>query len=479
MPVPDCKYYLAAEGSRRCVSYLDNGGCSRQDQFMCPAWLAQQRGHGGGTQEDPPARAGQAAGGSDLSHQPAAGAAERQVEGVSGGSTRPTAHRGAQAAGRFRNKYLSVSRILLYEQCPRAFYNRYVARMYREARKAPQLEFGTLIHKVMELVYRKQVRDELDGVLDLDLALFLYRDMWKRSPLCGAELYEDGLHQVTLAVSEAGSVSHWDVLGIEQKFEIQAGRFTVLGYIDLAERTPDGGVLVTDYKTGMLPMPWDLDASLQLTVYDCAARHLWPWAEHVELQLYQTRQGIKLQTARTEEQRAAALEYLEVMGERTEEDETWEATPGGHCSICDYRYQCSEYKNLLESDTPTATDASDLDAIAREHKALVAKSKAVNTRMRETEKILKAALRDEDEIRAGGSRWSIYPVKVLTHDISKVVELLNNAGLDGNKALTVDKDKMRRLIGKVKDRARQNMLKLEIEAMAKTKIYPRLWERKS
>ncbi len=34
-----CPHYVALNGSRRCVSYVDGGGCQREDTFMCTEWL--------------------------------------------------------------------------------------------------------------------------------------------------------------------------------------------------------------------------------------------------------------------------------------------------------------------------------------------------------------------------------------------------------------------------------------------------------
>src|SRR5690606_38368380 len=39
-----CPKYEAMEGSRRCRSYLDNGGCARPDELMCVEWL-KRNGH--------------------------------------------------------------------------------------------------------------------------------------------------------------------------------------------------------------------------------------------------------------------------------------------------------------------------------------------------------------------------------------------------------------------------------------------------
>jgi len=391
----------------------------------------------------------------------------------------------ATRASSFKNNYLSYSRLQLYEDCPQAFRYRYVEKR-KDSTPAPQLAFGKLVHEVLEMTMRHQVTEELSGPLDLDLALRLYQQGWEASWLTGGELYDEGARQLRLAIRGRGPVNHWDVLGIEKEFRFGIGSFEVLGYVDLVERLPGDELLVTDYKTGALPQPWDVDGTLQLTLYDIAVRKLWPWARNVKLQLHQTRQGILLQTSRSEEQRRDAMAYVEALGRRTESDTTWEAYPGTRCSICAWRAACSAYRAFLErpaqwswscDESPETSGAADLDSIAQEHSILTAKKAAIATRLKETEKVLRAALKDEEEISAGGFRWSLYPVAGLSHPVDKTVEILNRAGVEGRKSLAVDKEKLRRVLSKIEDPARRELVKLEIESVATNRIYPRLWQK--
>jgi len=35
----ECPHYVAIAGTRRCRSYLEGGGCAREDTFLCTEWL--------------------------------------------------------------------------------------------------------------------------------------------------------------------------------------------------------------------------------------------------------------------------------------------------------------------------------------------------------------------------------------------------------------------------------------------------------
>lgn len=421
LSLPACPDY--APESRRCSHYLPNGACSRPDRLMCVEWL----------RKNDPAYAV------------------------------PTAP--------YRNAHLSHSRLSLYERCPQAFRWRYVTRRPEQSAAAP-LVFGALLHKVLELVLRQHVQEERTGPLDVELGLRFYEQAWRSSFLTGADLYEEGQRQLRHALRDRGPVCHWDVLGIEEPWELQAGRFRLVGYIDLVERLEGDGLLVTDYKTGALPLPWEADGSLQLTLYDLAARSLWPWARSTRLQLWQLRQGVRLETSRTDEQRAAALAYVEVLGERIEADTEWKASPGEHCPFCSWRLSCPDYRGILSaSHRPGET----LEEIAQERVWLEDMSKALGARLKETEKRLRMALEDEEEVTAAGMRWALYPVVSLSYPVARVVEVLEREGVQCEPPVSVDGDKLKRALAKIEDHSRRELVRLEIESLATKRIYPRLW----
>src|SRR5437588_12719728 len=68
-----------------------------------------------------------------------------------------------------------------------------------------------------------------------------------------------------------------NVAHTEEFFEVRFGKTAVVGRIDRIDRTGDGGVTITDYKTGKPQSQEDADESLQLSIYALAAREKWEY----------------------------------------------------------------------------------------------------------------------------------------------------------------------------------------------------------
>src|SRR5690606_37092861 len=157
-------------------------------------------------------------------------------------------------------------------------------------------------------------------------------------------------------------------LAVEKEFRIPAGRFTVLGYIDRIDWVNDETVRVIDYKTNRQLFNRDeVDHSLQLSLYQIAAKQLYPWAKRVELVFWKLRHGVWQETARTDAQLDDALAYVETLGEQTERATQFPAKLNTNCNYCDHRRHCPAYAEALEGKREeVCADLDDLEAVARE-----------------------------------------------------------------------------------------------------------------
>jgi len=380
----------------------------------------------------------------------------------------------------FRNQHLSYSRIDCYARCPRAFACRYVRPVVEPGNDA--LRLGTAVHATLEQLYREVLEQEQTVRLSETRALELFREAFGKSGATAQEPFEDGAAMLRRFVSEAGEVSHWDVLGVEIPFELRVGRWPLVGYIDRADRVDAMTVEVIDYKTSRTLFSRDeVESSLQLSVYAEAARRLWPWAKQVRLSFAMLRHGITLRTERTPEQVETALQYIEAVAEQIERDEEWAPRLNANCCYCGCRSDCPAVLEAQRGGELATVDPSDLAAVAAERERLALVAKLVGARKSELEAVLKERLKDEDSLDLGGVQYRMLQIESRTYPLEPTVQLLaKKTGLEldalRSRLATVDKDALDKVIAEqIKQKPKQKMVKTELDAIAEVAYSSRFW----
>ena len=383
----------------------------------------------------------------------------------------------------FRNEHLSFSRLTRFETCPLSYKLHYIDR--KKSEPGLPLRFGKLVHSVVERLVREAVDDERSGPLAEDRAVAIYRDAWTAEGLVGVDVFQEGLDIVQRFVRDQGVLEHRDVLAVEKEFRLPVGPFTVLGYIDRVDCVDGETVEIIDYKTNRLLYARDeLDSSLQMSLYDLAARSLWPWVKKVKLSFWMLRHGVRQQTERTPEQLDGALAYVEALGKQTESATHYPPRLNTNCSYCDHRASCPAYADALRGKREfICEDLSDLEAVAHEREEVARLAKALYARKDELEKVLKTHLKHQEELVLAGVRYRMFNAEKLDYPLGATLdalaratgkapaELIATLGAVDNKAL----DDFLKRLAKDTDRSRVAMLKAEIEAGAKTTQIPRLW----
>ena len=383
----------------------------------------------------------------------------------------------------FKNQHLSYSRLSRFETCPLSYRLHYIEK--KQAEPGLPLRFGKTIHAVLERLIKEVVDDERTGPLSEERAIELYREAWGAERLTGMDVFAEGLAILRRFIAEQGVVDHRDVLAIEKEFRLPVGPFEVLGFIDRVDWLDDETVEVIDYKTNHQLFTRDeVDTSLQMSLYEVAVRRLWPWAKKVKLTFWMLRHGVRQQTTRTEEQLADALAYVETLGRQTETATEYPARLNTNCSYCDHRKQCPAYAEALRGKREfIVEDLTDLEGVAREREEVARLAKALYARKEELEDILKAQLKERDELVLGGVRYRMFATTSLDYPLEPTLSLLADAtGLSRDEVLgklgAVDKkalDALLKSLGKKLDKPRVSLLKAELEAHADKRMSPRLW----
>lgn len=386
-------------------------------------------------------------------------------------------------AAPFKNQHLSYSRLSRFETCPLSYRLHYIEK--QQAEPGLPLRFGKTIHAVLERLIKEVVDDERVGTLSEERAIEVYREAWGAEQLTGMDVFAEGLAILRRFIAEQGVVDHRDVLAIEKEFRLPVGPFEVLGFIDRVDWIDDETVEVIDYKTNRQLFTRDeVDTSLQMSLYEVAVRRLWPWAKKVKLTFWMLRHGAKQETTRTPEQLADALAYVETIGRQTETATEYPARLNTNCSYCDHRKQCPAYADALKGKREfIVEDLADLEGVAKEREEVARLAKALYARKEELEDILKARLKEQDELVLGGVRYRMFATTSLDYPLEPTLSLLADAtGLSRDDVLgklgAIDKkalDALLKSLGKKLDKPRVSLLKAELEAHADKKLSPRLW----
>jgi hypothetical protein len=333
----------------------------------------------------------------------------------------------------FVNDHVSVSRLRLFEQCPQAFYRRYVHKDPHAPKGNAATGFGTLLHRALEAAYQQIVNDEIVGPFPVDVALDAFREAWTKSPipLGGLDVYREGLDILRRYASRRGQVDHMMVLGVERDFTIQLGRFTMVGAIDLLEREDDDTIIVRDYKSNrMMYTRAELDADLQMAIYAFVASQWFPWAKTIKNAFEMLRYGLSQWTSRTPVQLEDAKGYIIATAEKTERDTVWRAVLNKNCGWCDYHASCDTYRAAYEGKHEiTRANAADIDGLVKEWAAVATVSKAAYARQMKIQDVLKAKAEQEGPYTAGGHTIRLQESESLRYDPEKTIEAFVQWGM--------------------------------------------------
>lgn len=267
---------------------------------------------------------------------------------------------------------LSYSSFRTYQECPLRWKFLYVDRL-PEAPKG-YFSFGRTVHTVLEELLRPLVvpaprrvspgesqrtleefsplRGARTPLASREEMLKLYAGAWVGegydSPEQEAQyrsLGEEILGRYWEQLSEAPP----EPVAVEEHLETSWDGVPVHGYLDRLDRTSGGGLEVVDYKTSRELSRQEAKASDQLSFYQVLVQGNYP--DPVErLTLYHLR---SLTPHSVPPRTPHALGELHgTVGEVADgiRQESYEPTPGRHCSRCEFRSICPEFRTVPDGE---------------------------------------------------------------------------------------------------------------------------------
>lgn len=303
----------------------------------------------------------------------------------------------------FKNKFISVSRIKKYEECPFAFSMQYVIPALRkqgivdppDAREiAMKLdtdagaanEFGSLMHDALEHYMKWVEAEEYEGKIEYEKLKEFFERAWNSGEYncSGMNLFQEGLDLLRSFARQNRYVSHFSILGVEKEFKIRIGEYTVLGALDFVEKVDNETVRVIDYKSNWMKFDQKyLDEDLQMSIYYIVARTLYPWAKRVELKFYMLRHLDPWQeSVRNDDQIDTIKSYMVATARASENGKDYPPRLNKNCGYCDHREVCPSYQKAVAGKLPIVTEQprDDLAAMALEMAAISNQAKALYKR---------------------------------------------------------------------------------------------------
>lgn len=383
----------------------------------------------------------------------------------------------------FANTHLSFSRLQRFEQCPLSFKLHYIDK--RKAEPGVPLRFGKAVHSVLEALVGEAIAKETTGPLSEARVVELWGREWAQADLVGVDLFAEGLAMLKQFVRDEGVLEPTTVLAIEKEFRLQIGGFTVLGFMDRVNWVDDETLEIVDYKTNHQLFTRDeVDASLQMSLYELAARQLWPWVKSVRLTFWMLRHGIKQTTSRTAEDLQAAEAYIATLGRQTETATAFPARLHSGCTYCDHRSACLAYAEVIDGSKEIVHDElTSIEQVAAERERVATRVRILQAHKTELEKAIKAHLKDRSELVAGGVRYAMFNVTSVNHPLASTVRILSEATERAPDEITqeiavVDNDALKRLmtsLGSSLPKPRLALIRAELEANAEKTFSPRFW----
>lgn len=381
----------------------------------------------------------------------------------------------------FRNKSVSVSRLLKFEACPAAFKFEYIDGIKSED-VGDALPYGKLSHGALEATLRWVVAEEYSGKYPVHQAELALRSEWTKYPTLPESCYTECLRMLRAYAAMRGNI-HWgNILGIEHPIEdMDMGDGVKLrGAMDLVFRHGED-VIVEDYKTNRVMFSAeDIESSLQATAYLYVARRLWPGARSYRFVFTMLRHdgGRPLWTTRTSQQLDDFPAHIVASTRRTEAGE-YPAKTGPHCRYCSHASRCDKYQKLLSEPAGVRwpmPESLSIEEIAQHRWEANSRASSFYRKRGQYDEALMLELKRRGPFKAG-----VYSVKMdakkkdIDYPESRTLELLSEAtGLPRDAVMfrvsSMDARKVERLADSVPDPTRRAVLRAQLMAVKRERV---------
>jgi len=313
----------------------------------------------------------------------------------------------------------SHSRISCFENCPFKYKLKYIEKVRPEIEQTIEAFMGSLVHHVMEKLYRDLRFHKLNT---LEQLLAFYNEQWEKNwnPAILLVRREYGPENYRL-MGESYIQNYYKkhhpfdttkTVGLEQRILLDLdndGRYMLQGYMDRLACTDGGAYEIHDYKTNStLPLKEYLAEDRQLALYALAVTRSYPNAGKIKLvwHFLSFNQDITLQ--KTEQQlERLRLETIENI-RRIESASEFPTHVSKLCDWCEFRPMCPEWGHVAKTEVMTINRFLSEPGVklVNRYAELTEKKKAVEDEMENVKEALFKFAKENNVSMVAGSGYN-------------------------------------------------------------------------
>jgi putative RecB family exonuclease len=316
-----------------------------------------------------------------------------------------------------KNIKLSATRIGTFLRCKQKYWFMYHDKLPKVENDAFKL--GIAVHESLEEAGKIILEKGKLTDADKKKVLKVYDQVSIKEGLSDMGLHKEGKTLVKKRLSDF--LSGKKLVGLETKFGFwgRDGGETIttkdgvplMGAIDKAEEYDKSTLLIVDYKTSKtVPTPDQLREDIQLSIYDLAARQIWPGYKRIILSLDMLKHE-PVYTYRTDAEREEFEDYLKTIYDamlNLDESEV-KASLNMFCPWCDYRDYCQTYQKACSKANYKFLPVMNLtsEQLVEEWQSVKATKKILESRERELGMVLMEKIR-KDSKNVVGDEQEVY-----------------------------------------------------------------------
>jgi len=306
----------------------------------------------------------------------------------------------------------SHSRLGAFENCPQKYKLQYIDKI-KSFETGVEAFLGQLVHEALRKLYA-DLRHSKPNSLD-DLLAF-YKKQWEKNwsdnivinskDYTREHYFDTGRKCLERYYERFKPFDQAIQIWIEEQVFLEIGGHKLQGYVDRADRCPDGSYEIHDYKTsGHLPSQAEMDEDRQLALYEIALRGKWKDVDKVRLVWHYLIFEKEIVSTRTKEQLEGLKKDIAALIKDIEGAKSFEPTPSALCDWCGYWAHCPVKKHfvMIEEMRPEEATKEDGFELVNEYAKLKEKERKLDAQLLEVKERIIEYARKADVTRIRGS----------------------------------------------------------------------------